>query len=420
MRILFFTHYFPPEANAPANRVYELCKRWVKNGDEVHVITGVPNVPNGVIYEGYTNRLIQKEILDGIQTTRVWTFIAANKGTTRRILNYLSYMFSACLAGLFVQKPDIVIATSPQFFCGWAGVFTSRVRRVPFILEVRDLWPDSIMAVGALRNGLLFRFLKWLEGKMYAAAHEIVTVGEGYEEELIRKDIQSTKITVVPNGVDREIFYPRRAQEKLREEYGLNHEFLCCYCGTIGMASGLEVVLRTAKLLKERQRNDIKFLLVGEGAVAEELQEKTQQQNLDNIVFLGRLDRRLIPGILSLSDACLVHLKKARIFQTVLPSKIFEASAMAKPIILGVEGYAADFVKKANAGICIEPENAEQLFKAVVKLAENPSLGQTLGQAGREYVVQHHDRDVTARDYQDVIVRTYKRTYGQHERVVRV
>ena len=420
MRILFLTHYFPPETNAPANRVYELCRRWVKSGDEVHVITGVPNVPNGIVYAGYKNRLVQTEILDGIRTTRVWTFIAANKGKIRRILNYLSFWVSAGLAGLFVQKPDIVIATSPQFFCGWAGVFTSRFRRVPLILEIRDLWPDSIAAVGALRNERLIRMLRWLEGKMYAAAQEIVTVGEGYERELIRKDVEAEKISIIHNGVDREIFYPRYTDEKIRQAYGLNHEFVCSYVGTIGMASGLDVVLRAAKLLKDQGRHEMRFLLVGAGAIADELQQEAQRQALDNIVFLGRQDRRLIPGILSISDACLVHLKKAQIFETVLPSKIFEASAMAKPIILGVEGYAAALVRRANAGICIEPENAEQLFQAVVKLAEDPSLRQTLGQDGREYVMKHHDRDVIAKNYQNIMIRTCNRTRARHERTVKI
>lgn len=419
MRILFLTHYFPPEGNAPANRVYELCKRWVRNGHEVHVITCVPNVPTGAVYDGYRNRLVQTETIDGIKTTRVWTYIAANRGTLRRILNYVSYMFSASFAGLFVRKPDIVIATSPQFFCGWAGIITSRVRRVPFILEVRDLWPDSIVAVGALRNGLLLRLLKWLEVKMYAAAQEIVTVGKGYEEELIRKEVQAAKISIIPNGVDREVFYPRHAEKKIREDCGLDREFVCSYVGTIGMASGLEIVLRTAKLLKDRQRHDIKFLLVGAGAVADELQQEARRQNLDNIVFLGRQDRRLIPGIISVSDACLVHLKKARIFETVLPSKIFEASAMAKPIILGVAGHAADLVRRADAGICIEPENAEQLFAAVVKLADDPALCRALGQSGHEYVMRHYDRDVTASDYLNVIISTCNRTRAKRERTVR-
>jgi len=153
IRILFLSHYFPPEGNAPASRVYEMAKRWVAAGHKVEVITGVPNVPSGIIYKGYKNRLRQIEFIDGIRVTRVWTYIAANRGKIKRVINYLSYMASAVVAGLFVRKPDVVIATSPQFFCGWAGVFLARIRRVPFVLEIRDIWPSSIVAVGAMRQG---------------------------------------------------------------------------------------------------------------------------------------------------------------------------------------------------------------------------------------------------------------------------
>jgi len=185
MNILFFTHYFPPEGNAPATRVYELCRRWVKAGHTVTVITGVPNVPNGVVYDGYRNRLRQEENVAGIRVIRVWTYLAPNKGKGRRIVNYLSYMFSAILCGMFVKRPDVIIATSPQFFCGWAGAVVSRLRRLPFILEVRDIWPESIEAVGAMSNRSLLRFLERLELRLYAAADHIVTVGEGYKQKLM-------------------------------------------------------------------------------------------------------------------------------------------------------------------------------------------------------------------------------------------
>ena len=160
MRILFLTHYFPPEGNAPASRTFENCKRWVQQGHSVTVVTCAPNVPNGVVYTGYRNRLYQREVLDGVEVLRVWTYIAPNRGTVRRIINYISYMFSATLCSLFLKKPDIIIATSPQFFCGWAGVIASRLKRVPFILEIRDLWPDSIVAVGAMRNKPLLRLTR--------------------------------------------------------------------------------------------------------------------------------------------------------------------------------------------------------------------------------------------------------------------
>ena len=180
MYIMMFSHYFRPEGNAPASRAYENCKNWVRQGHRIKVITCAPNVPDGKVYDGYKNKLYQKENIDGIDIVRVWSYIAANKGKVRRILNYISYMFSAVFFSLFQKKPDVVIATSPQFFCGWAGVVISRLRRVPLILEIRDIWPDSIVAVGAMRQKFLLRILEWLEVKMYAAAQEIVTVGEGY------------------------------------------------------------------------------------------------------------------------------------------------------------------------------------------------------------------------------------------------
>lgn len=402
---MFFSHYFPPEGNAPASRTYENCKRWTQQGHKVTVITCAPNVPDGVVYKGYKNKLYQSENLYGIHVIRIWTYIAANRGTIQRITNYMSYMFNAIFVSLFLKKPDVVIATSPQFFCGWAGVIVSRLCRVPFILEIRDIWPESIVAVGALRNKRLLRVLEWLEQKMYTAAKHIVTVGEGYKQKLLEKGIQAKNISVIHNGFDHEIFYPRQPDDKIRQHYNLNHEFICSYVGTIGMACGLDVVLRAAKLLKNKQRNDIKFLLVGAGAIKTQLQRQTFEENLDNIVFVGRQDKHLISRFLSITDACLIHLKKAELFKTVLPSKIFEAAAMAKPIILGVEGFAAEFVKQANAGTCIEPENAEQLAQSVEKLADSPQLCQSLGQAGRKYVMKHHNRDNLANEYLDIIVR---------------
>jgi len=403
MHILFFSHYFTPEGNAPASRTHENCKRWVRQGHRVTVITCAPNVPDGIVYEGYKNKLYQRENIVGINVIRVWTYIAANKGTSKRIINYISYMLSSTFFSLFVRKPDVIIATSPQFFCGWAGLIASRIRRVPYILEIRDIWPESIVAVGAMRNKLLLRILEWLEIKMYAAAQHIVTVGHGYKQKLIEKGIDEEIISVITNGFDSEIFYPRQFDEKIRQYYKPNHEFVCAYIGTIGMACGLDVVLRAAKLLKDRQKHNIKFLLIGAGAVKKQLQQQAMENNLNNIVFVDRQDKNLIPEFLSITDACLVHLKKAELFKTVLPSKIFEAAAMAEPIILGVEGYAAQFLKEANAGICVEPENAEQLAQAVLKLADNPQLCKTLGRSGYEYVTKHHNRDQLAIEYLDTI-----------------
>jgi hypothetical protein len=405
MRVLFLTHYFHPEGNAPGTRVYELCRRWVQMGHDVTVITGVPNVPNGVVYEGYENRCFQRERLDGIEIIRVWTYLAANKGTTRRILNYLSLMFSATIAALFVPKPDLVIATSPQFFCGWAGVWVGRLRRIPFILEVRDLWPESIVAVGAMRAGRWLRVLEWLEKRMYAAATRIVTVGAGYRDQLIDRGVATERIDIVPNGVDRGLFAGLGDGPALRGKFDLGDAFVCSYIGTIGMGSGLEVVLRAARLLRDEGREDIVFLLVGDGAVREALERTARQEGLNRVVFTGRQDKRVVPDFMAMADVCLVHLIRKDLFRTVLPSKIFEAAAMKKPIILGVEGSAAQIVRDANAGICIEPENEVELVEAVKRLAERRDLADQLGQAGFESIASVYDYDRLAEKYAEIIER---------------
>jgi glycosyltransferase involved in cell wall biosynthesis len=399
MRILFFTHYFFPEGNAPATRVYEMGRRLVEQGFEVTVVTGAPNVPSGVVYPGYRNRWRTREVIEGIDTLRVWTYVAPNKGTLRRVLNYLSYCATATLAGLGERRPDLVIATSPQFFCGFAGVLVSGLRRLPFVLEVRDLWPESIAAVGAMQRSWLLSALGWLEQRMYAAATRIVTVGRGYQEQLEARGVEASRISVIPNGVDSSMFDPALDGSELRSRYAPNGEFLCSYVGTIGMGCGLAVVLRAAERLRELGRRDVVFLLVGDGAVREELEREARGRGLDRVVFTGRLPKADMPRVLAASDACLVHLARKELFRTVMPSKIFEAAAMAKPIVLGVEGFAAGIVEGAGAGICIEPENAEQLVGAVLRLAGDRELARRLGRAGAERIAAAYDYRELARDY---------------------
>jgi len=399
MRVLFLTHYFHPEGNAPATRVTELTRRWVAAGHDVTVVTGVPNVPDGVVYEGYRNRPLQRERREGVDVIRVWTYLAPNKGTARRILNFVSYMLTAALAGLCVRRPDVVIATSPQFFCGWAGVLVSRARGLPFVLEIRDLWPESNEAVGAMRNRRLLRFLEWLERKMYAAASRIVTVGEGYRGKLVGKGVDPARIDVIPNGVDLEAFLAGADGAKVRERYGLGERFVCAYLGTIGMGCGLDVVLRAARRLREAGRDDVRFLLVGDGAVREELESQARSEGLSQVVFTGRQPKASMPEFLAAADACLVHLTRTELFKTVLPSKIFEAAAMRKPIVLGVEGFAAELVAGARAGLCIEPENEADLLAAVDRLAADPALARGLGDAGRDQIAARYSYDRLAVEY---------------------
>gem|GEM_PF-23868 len=405
MRILFFTHYYPPEVNAPATRTYEHCVRWAKAGHDVTVVTCAPNCPDGVVFSGYKNRLLrQVEMIDGVRVIRIWTYIAPNAGTVRRIANYVSYMVSAVLACIRLKRSDVVIATSPQFFCGWAGVFASWLKRSSFVLEIRDIWPESIEAVGALQNRRLLRFLEWLERMMYRSANHIVAVGNGYRDKILEKVAVKDRISVITNGVDLNFFKQREPDLNLLKKWGIQDKFVCSYIGTIGMAHGLEVTLEAAKILKQKGRTDIAFCLVGDGASRERLQEEAKEAGVDDVViFPGRLPKDQMPSVIASSNACLVHLKGCQLFGTVLPSKIFETMAMGRPVIMGVRGEALNIVLEAKAGLEMEPDSAESLVESVEKIADAPNLATELSQAARDYVAKHYNRDILAKRFAQLL-----------------
>jgi glycosyltransferase involved in cell wall biosynthesis len=406
MRILFLTHYYAPEGNAPATRVDALTRRWADRGHSVRVITCVPNVPDGKVYSGYRNRWWpQRETRQGVEVQRVWTFLAANRGTSLRIANYLSFLWSVWVLAPFQPRPDILIATSPQFFCGWAGVIQKWVfrilrpwsrRPIPLVLEIRDIWPESIQAVGALRGRAVLAVLRWLEKTMYQQADWIVTVGEGYKRQLVARGVPEWKIEVIPNGVDWDILAgatPEGAQA-IRKQHDLSNRFVCGYLGTIGMACGLDVVLKAAqRCLEDPDLSSVQFLIVGDGAVRASLQEQAVARGLTNVRFTGRVPKEQIPDWLQVCDACLVHLKAQPLFETVLPSKIFEAFGMSKPIILGVRGEAAKLVEMAGGGVVIEPENADELVEAVRWMMMHPDQTHQMGQNASAWVRRHYDRD---------------------------
>lgn len=396
MKIIFFSHYFPPEGNAPASRTYEHCKRWAAAGHEVTVITSAPNVPDGIVYDGYKNRIWpQRDTVDGINVVRTWTYLAANAGGLKRILNYVSYMMSAVLTFLFFcRRPNVIVATSPQLFCGCAGVLASWVKWCPFVLEIRDIWPESIVTVGAIKKGMLLRFLELVERWMYRSANHIVTVGNGYRKNIISKVDCGDRISVVTNGVDSNLFSPQDASQEFRSKYDLGDKFVCSYVGTIGMAHGLSIVVRAAKRLMEAGRQDIVFCLVGDGASRATIEKEIEAEGVGSLVRLaGRLPKSDMPTVLASSDCLLVHLKKTDLFQTVIPSKIFETMAMKRPLIMGVRGESAEIVEASGSGIQIEPENDQELVAAVAKLQGSPDFYEQLCSKGRSFATENYSRD---------------------------
>lgn len=368
MRILFLTDNFPPETNAPSTRTYEHCLKWVNMGYRVTVITCFPNFPNGKVFQGYSNKLYQKENIDGIRVIRVWSYITANNGFLRRIIDYVSYAVSSFLFGLFL-KTDLIIATSPQFFTAISGRMLSFIKRVPWVMEVRDLWPDSIVAVGSMnKSSISFRILKKIEHHLYLSASKIVVVTDSFKKYLINEhQIKPEKVGVFKNGVLISNLKKPKPNDvmTLKESLGLENKIVISYVGTHGLAHGLRFIL---ECISKISNPDLHFLFIGDGAEKQNLISYSKKFDSENFTFHDSVTKNDIPIFLEISDFSLVNLKKSDEFKNVIPSKIFENIAMHKPILLGVEGESKELIEKYEVGVCFEPENKESFFNAIKKI----------------------------------------------------
>ena len=371
MRILFISDNFPPEFNAPASRTYEHARYWVKWGHEVTVITCAPNFPDGKLIDGYKNKWHQTEYMDGIKVVRVKTFITTNEGIFHRILDYLSFMLCSFFSGLTKKKPDLIIATSPQLFSAISGWLLSLFRGVPFIFELRDLWPASILAVGAMQKNIFIPVLERIELFLYHQAEIIVALTESFKKDLIRRGIPEKKIHIIPNGADTRIFIPRAKDEELLNQLKLNGKFIIGYIGTHGMAQGLDSVLNAAVQLKSNP--SIHFLFMGSGAEKQFLLKMSKNLNLPNVTFIHSQPRSETPNFWSICDVALVHLKDHPVFKTVIPSKIFEAMAMGIPLLLAIpDGEASSIIQNNGSGYWVNPEDPAKLCEAIDYLYNNP------------------------------------------------
>ncbi len=398
MRILFFSHYYTPEGNAPATRVSALCERWAKAGHDVTVVTCPPNVPNGVVYDGYANKRTS-EVINGVKVERVRLYIAANKGAVKRMFNFVSYFMKALIVALRLPRPDVVIATSPQIFCGYAGVWYKRLRGVPLVIEIRDIWPESMGAVGARIPKVAYWGLELVEKAMYRCCDRLVTVGEGYFARLAEKGVPKDKMSIVMNGTDLAVYKPQPKNGDLLAKYGLKGKFVVSYIGTVGMACGLEVVLDAAP----RVPSNVVFVIVGDGAHQVQLEQEAKKRGIENVIFTGRQPKSSMPDWVASSDANLVHLKKTELFTTVMPSKIFESAGCKRPIIMGVDGYAKKLVMDAKAGLDMKPESADSLVECVKRLVGNPELCGRLGENAYNNIAKVHNRDQQAEDYLEAL-----------------
>ncbi len=372
-------------------------------GHEATVLTGFPNHPTGVVPATWRSRLRRlrfTETVDGVRIARTWLWPLPNRKAHERILNYTSFCVSAALSGLGLARPDVVIATSPQLLCALAGWWIARWKRVPFVFEVRDLWPESLAAVGASGEGsLLHRVLGAVAGFLYRHADRIVVVAPPFIDHLTRYwNVPARKISLIANGVETGLFRLDPAAAGLRAQLQLENRFLICYIGTLGNAHGLETLLEAAEEL-QTVLPEAMFLLIGDGAEKERIASLAAARKLTNVRFLDQQPRDRIPAYISAADVCLVMLRKSELFKTVIPTKLLEYMACERSSLVAVDGQARQIVEESGAGVFVEPENSKALVQAAIALARQPERRKQMGANGREYVLQRYSREKTARDY---------------------
>ncbi len=404
MRILYVSQYFPPEMGAPSARVFDLAKEWVRLGHQVTVLTAFANHPLGVKAREDRRVLTRRESTGGVDVVRTYVYATANKGTAKRMLSYASFMLSATVLGFFrCRRPDVVIATSPQLLCGVAGYLLAKLMRVPFVFEVRDLWPETMVAIDVMNEqNLVIRGLRALAGNLYRRCHRIVTVGEGYAHSIHELyGIDPRKMSVVHNGIDVDLFHPGRKDNEIRREYGWSDKFVSMYLGTHGMCHGLDCVLKLARNLRHDKTK--LFVFVGEGAEKDQLKQLAARWKLPNVQFIDQQPRERVSRFYAACDAGIVCLRNSSRFREVLPSKIFEYLGMERPILLSVEGEARQLVEQARAGICVAPEDVDAMTAGIEQLCQDPQRLAQMGQNGRAYVRQHFDRRQLAQKYLGIL-----------------
>jgi glycosyltransferase involved in cell wall biosynthesis len=400
--ILFVSQYFVPEVCAPAVRTADLAREWVRAGSTVTVVTGFPNHPEGVLHPEYRRRWrrgLARENHDGVNVVRTWLYPAANRGWYGRAANYASFALSSAMAGPFLACRDsVVVGSSPQLLVALSAYAIAGTRRASFIFDVRDLWPESMIAVGATSDsqGALYRALERIARFLYRKADRIVVDGEWKKRTLVSYGVPEEKIATITNGVA-DSFFPdpmsttaRESRASLRKELGIGERFVASYCGTLGMAHGLETILLAADRL--RNRRDILFVIMGDGADREKLIARTRELRLANLLLLGKQPRSRVAAYMAAADACLVPLRRSETFKTAIPSKMFEAMAAGKPVLLGVEGEAQELLLKAEAGLTFTPEDAEELVSGLLTLTSAPELASRLGANGRKAVLEQYSR----------------------------
>jgi glycosyltransferase involved in cell wall biosynthesis len=392
MRIILLTQYFPPETGAPQNRLFAMAKGLRDMGAEVTVLTAMPNYPDMRVHAGYRGTWSMRETMDDIDVRRVWLFVSKGRGLATRLLNYFSFVFTALVYGLVkLRRADLLLVESPPLFLGIAAMWLARAKGAKLVFNVSDLWPESAVQLGLVKNRLAIGLSERLEMRCYRRAALITGQTMGIVDN-IRARCPDKTVLWIPNGVDIDLIEDIGPVGDVRARHGIPQDaFALAYTGIIGHAQGLEVVLRAAERLRDRP--EVLFLLVGDGPERAGLMTVAQEKGLRNVRFIDPMPRRDVLALVAVCDGVVVPLRRNKLFEGAIPSKIFEALALAKPLLLGVEGEAKRlFVEEGKAGLAYTPEDDAALEQAVRRYLDDPALRGEHGANGARYVREKFDR----------------------------
>lgn len=401
MNIAVYSHYFVPEIGAPSARIHDLGREWIAAGQRVHVATCFPNHPTGRLYPGYRSRFYAHEVIDGVDVYRHWTYITPNKGFVKKTVGHVSLMLSAMFLARRIPRPDVIIGSSPTLFAAIAAERIAALRGAPFVMEVRDLWPAVFVELGVLRNRAMIRMLEHIELWLYRRAARVVTVTERFRENLIRRGVPPHKVVTIPNGANLQFWDAARDDGGLRDRLGLRGRFVALYIGAHGISQALGTILDAAAALRDDQQ--VVFLFVGEGAEKDQLVVRAREQQLDNVRFLDSVGKEEVKQFYAIADVCLVPLRNIPLFESFIPSKMFEMLAMARPLVASLRGEAATILGDSGGAIVVDPEDSVAVAGAIRRLAADPAAGQRMGSAGRLFVAEHYSRRGLAERYLDVL-----------------
>jgi glycosyltransferase involved in cell wall biosynthesis len=401
VRVLILSQYYDPE---PVPKAGELARELRDRGHEVEVITGFPNYPAGELYEGFRLRLMQRATMDGIKVRRMYEYPYHGTSAIKRLINYWSFVLSAPLGSLFAKRADVMYVWHPPLTIGVAAWLISRLRGIPFVYDVQDIWPETAVLSGMLRDGFVVRAMSRLEKFVYRRAKHILCVTEGARGNLIGKGVPPEKVTVMPHWIDESIFADAPSDPRADDS------FVALFAGNIGMVQGLDTVVRAAALLRAEDR--IRIVMVGDGADKARLVALARELNVDEqrLQFIDRQPMTEMPRFMAAADALLVHLRRSELSRYVIPTKTLAYLAAGKPVLMAMEGAAADLVRDAGAGVIVPPDEPQQIVDALRALAAMPpEAREQYGKAGRAYLQEKLTKAKVIPQYEEVLRRAARR-----------